>query len=165
MPKSKKPSLKKLSHLHPIEREKELRKILLENKEKKFLKIINDEIEKAESEQGHVESLDELPKKFEEKSRELDSLVKKESENLEEEKKEKLKIGKLYGHPQEEKKELQYAGSYSPYEAHHKEHLKIEIQSTANSVKIDQPINSTEENIKKTTELYMTKKKVEKHEH
>ncbi len=162
MPKVKKLLLKKLDQLHPVEREKELRKILLENKSKRFLKIFGEEIEKAESEQEHVESLEKIPKKLEENPKELDALVKKESEELEEEKKEKIKIGKLYGHP-EEKKELQYAGTYSSY-GQHKEPVKIEISSTTNPGKQDQSINTTEENIKKTTELYMTKKK-EKHEH
>lgn len=164
MSKTKKTSLKKINQLHPIEREKELRKLLLENKSKKFLKIINEEIEKAESEQEHVGSLESIPKKIEEESKALDSLVKRESKNLEEEKKEKTKIGKLYGHSEENNK-LQYAGSYSPYE-NHQDHIKIEIQSTTNPVKLNESINTTtEENIKKTTELYMSKKKEEKHEH
>ena len=160
MPKTKKLSLKRLEQLHPIEREKELRKLLLNNTNKKFLKIITEEIEKAELEQEHLEELIKEPRKIEEKPSELDALVKKEIENIEEEKKEKIKIGKLYGVKLEEN-HGKYQ-TYTPYEAH-KEEFKIEITSTSqNPLKTN--LNSTEENIKKTTELYMKNKK-EEHKH
>ncbi|MEK6936718.1 MAG: hypothetical protein AABW58_01465 [Nanoarchaeota archaeon] len=161
MPKPKKPSIKRIEQLHPLQREKELRKLLLENKNKKFLRIITEQIEKAELEQEHLESSKKEPKKTEE-PKELDTLVKKEAENLEEEKKEKVKIGKLYGIKLEEHHGKEYQ-TYTTY-AEHKEELKIELQSTTPTNTPQFTPGSTEESIKKTTELYM-KKKQEKHEH
>ncbi len=162
MPKAKKLSLKRLGQLHPIEREKELRNILLKNTNKKFLKVITEEIEKAELEQEHLEDIAKSPKKTEE-PKELDDLVKKEAEEIEDEKKEKIKIGKLYGVKTEEHHGKEYH-SYSPYEPH-KEELKVEISSTTPTNPVIFNPNSTEENIKKTTELYMKSKKGENHKH
>ena len=123
------------------------------------------EIEKAEAEQEHAESLEKTPRKeTEEKPTELDELVKREAENLEEEKKtEKVKIGKIYGHPVEENKDTQYQ-TYTPYENKQKE-IKIEFTSTTQTPLKLQETNLAEENIKKTTELYKHKKKGEEHGH
>ena len=165
MPRTKKLPLKRLEQLHPIEREKELRKVLLENKNKKFLRIINEEIEKAEEEQEHSASLEKIPKK-ETKEKEpegLSTLVKKEAEELEENKKEKIRIGKVYG-VKEEHRENKYS-TYTVYSPH-KENIKVEITSTQSAPANPPEINTAEESIKKTTELYLSKnKKREKHEH
>ena len=164
MPKTKKPSLKKFGQLHPVEREKELRKLAIENKSRKFFEIISEEIEKAELEQEHSESLEKIPEKEEKKPEELGELVKRESEELEEsEKKEKIKIGKIYGHPAEEDNGSGYIIN-APYE-NKKEEIKIEFTSTSENLLKQKEINIGEETIKKTTELYKHKKKVEEHGH
>ncbi len=162
--KEKNPNLKDLDKLHPLDREKALKKLLTEDN-KEFLKIIKEEIEKSELEREHISNLEKVSaknKNKEEKS--LDDIVQKNSEIEETKSKEDKITGQLYGANIQSAYEL-----YSVYDVHKNEPLNVHATHTNTTDKITSGIK--EENLSsnftfnKTTDLYNKKKKDEGHGH
>ena len=162
-------NLKEIEKLHPVERQKVLKEFLASEKNKELLKLINEEIRKAELEEETLEKLEDIPKKEKEKGSNLDNLVQRISENETEPQKKEITVsGKLYNVKEEEHQAYKVYNSYNP--TSHEQPVKVEFTSTTeqNSLlkgeinsKFGEQNLSIESGIKKVTDLYKGKKKEE----
>ena len=162
--------LKDLEKLHPVDREKVLRDLLIKEKNEKLLKIIKDEIEKAEEEQQEAKNLEDISKtQPKTKEKELDSLVRNETRELEEaevRKENKQISGKLYSvKDREHQKAYEVYSAYNPKMNEH-EHPNIKLEITSTTERKEEKSRLGEEQgiesgIKKMTDLYKKTKKEE----
>ena len=155
-------NLKEIKNLNPVERQKVLREFLATEQNKEILKLINEEIRKAEIEEETLENLEDIQKKEEEKESNLDNLVQKFSENEEFKEHEKKIVGDVYGLHKDDSYKV-----YSAYNPLQQEDFRVNISSTTNSDKVTTGISeeNLSSNFKKMTELYNKKNKKEGHEH
>lgn len=161
--------LKEILKLHPIEREKELRKLLVE-KNKTFFDIINKEIEKAELEQEDSEKLEDISRKKETNLANLDKLVEKFSdEELSKEAEKNLKGEIVYGvkeNPGTYGVYLPINTSNQDYLTHTHEHNKqFDTLPEQNKKSTFGEELNNEGSFKKIDELYRSKNKKLAHEH
>lgn len=161
--KKKNPKLTELDKLHPLDREKALKK-LLNNDNKDFLKIIKEEIEKTELEREHISNLEKVSAKKNEEEKSLDDIVQKNSEIEEIKEKDTKSTGQLYSAKIQSTYEI-----YSVYDSHKNEPLNVHAAHNDTTDKVTSGIR--EENLSsnfalnKTTDLYTKKKKGEVYGH
>ena len=157
--------LERITKLHPLQKEKVLRELIIEGRNKKLLNILNEELKKTEFEQEHVERLENIPAKKPEKNEEELSKIVQAAPRLEEESKSKkeTKINELYG------ANIKPYEIYTLYEQPKEEHFQIQVTSTSSEEKNNSNLAgaenlSTDLGLRKISELYKPKTKKE-HEH
>ena len=156
-------SLKGIEKLHPIERQRFLKSLLVNEKDKEIIKKISEEIKKAELEEEHLQSLEEIPKEKDDNENNLDNIVKNLSD-IEPVKENKTGIGQVYSQNQEEAYKVY--SSYNPLKNEH-EHLHVEITNSSSdkvTTGIGEENLSSNFGLNKLTNLY-NKDKKKSHEH
>ena len=164
MNKNKKPDLSELNKLNPADRQRILKELLSKETNENFLKLLSEEIRKAELEEEKLENLENLAEKKEgKKESNLDNLVEKYDEETNTKKEQQKVSGALYNVKEQSIYDIQsaYAGHQHTQEFKSPE---LALNSDKVTTGLSQESLSNNSGLDKTKDLY-NKKKTHEHGH